>query len=178
MLAVRASTPPQPIKKAGFIDKISDTSLFAELVKDKHKRKKALKEIMKKTDDAEALGNGCDSTDSRVIDLDTNSDSVEPVITCIVDEDVVVVEEKRNFRIVSDEQHRAPDVKQPDEDKLANGVNGPAAPLQTLQDITDIPMPEAAIDDHEVSKNGLFSLVSDSAPGKKAPFFCYLEIVN
>ena len=29
-------------KKGGLIDKISDTSLFAELVKDKHKRKRAL----------------------------------------------------------------------------------------------------------------------------------------
>lgn len=156
MLAVRATTPPLPVKKAGFIDKISDTSLFAELVKDKHKRKKALKEIMKKTDD-EGL-NGNDSVDSRVIDLDTNSDSVENVnhlnslsnlncVTVCEDEDVMIVEEKRNFKILA---------------KLteAEGLKESA----DLQFITDIPMPEAE-KDAEV-KNGVFSSVSDSEKGE------------
>ena len=152
---VRASTPPLP-KKAGFIDKISDTSLFAELVKDKHKRKKALKEIMKKTDD-EGL-NGNDSVEN--VNNLNNLTNLNNLSNVVVDEDVMIVEEKRNFRIVS---------KEVDEVEMVKDRNGPE-----LQDITDIPMPEAEKELAEVSKNGVFSLVSDSEKGEVLnKFFFY-----
>lgn len=54
----RARSPSTPAKNSGnnsrkvdFNNKISDTSLFAELVKDKHKRNKVLQELMDKQDE-------------------------------------------------------------------------------------------------------------------------------
>lgn len=54
----RARSPSTPAKSSGnnsrkvdFNNKISDTSLFAELVKDKHKRNKVLQELMDKQDE-------------------------------------------------------------------------------------------------------------------------------
>lgn len=54
-----------------FNHKISDTSLFAELVKDKHKRDKVLQEIMDKKEEAEVNTTGENS--NNTISAETNS---------------------------------------------------------------------------------------------------------
>jgi cyclin-dependent kinase 12/13 len=52
----RSQTPPSKSgRKIDIQEKISDTSLFAELVKDKYKREKALKEILEKKDAEKAV---------------------------------------------------------------------------------------------------------------------------
>uniref|UniRef100_A0A1B0DQC5 Uncharacterized protein n=1 Tax=Phlebotomus papatasi TaxID=29031 RepID=A0A1B0DQC5_PHLPP len=58
----RSKTPPISIRKIDIKEKISDTSLFAELVKDKHKREKALQEILEKKDDDTAGGATADNS--------------------------------------------------------------------------------------------------------------------
>jgi hypothetical protein len=69
--------------------KISDTSLFAELIKDKHKRAKALKALEEKTEKSGESGS--------IIDLDGNSNSN----SCSVQEPPNP-EEPRNFKCVSE----------------------------------------------------------------------------
>lgn len=64
----RARSPVSPLKnptrKIDFNNKISDTSLFFELVKDKHKRNKVLKEIMDKKD--ENIPSGSENSNSAL----------------------------------------------------------------------------------------------------------------
>lgn len=64
----RARSPVSPLKnstrKIDFNNKISDTSLFFELVKDKHKRNKVLKEIMDKKD--ENIPSGSENSNSAI----------------------------------------------------------------------------------------------------------------
>lgn len=47
----RTARSPTPTRKINISNKIPDTSLFAELVKDKHKRDKVLKEIIDKQEE-------------------------------------------------------------------------------------------------------------------------------
>lgn len=47
----RSKSPSSSIRRIDLKEKISDTSLFAELVKDKHKRDKALKEILERKEE-------------------------------------------------------------------------------------------------------------------------------
>lgn len=64
----RARSPVSPLKnptrKIDFNNKISDTSLFFELVKDKHKRNKVLKELMDKKD--ENIPSGSENSNSAI----------------------------------------------------------------------------------------------------------------
>lgn len=66
----RARSPSTPIKsssarKVDYNNKISDTSLFAELVKDKHKRNKVLQELMDKRD--ENIASGSENSNSGAL---------------------------------------------------------------------------------------------------------------
>ncbi|XP_037031570.1 cyclin-dependent kinase 12 [Bradysia coprophila] len=71
----RARSPASPLKnptrKIDFNNKISDTSLFFELVKDKHKRNKVLKEIMDKKD--ENIPSGSENSNSAIGNDSTNN---------------------------------------------------------------------------------------------------------
>lgn len=71
----RARSPVSPLKnptrKIDFNNKISDTSLFFELVKDKHKRNKVLKEIMDKKD--ENIPSGSENSNSAIGNDNTNN---------------------------------------------------------------------------------------------------------
>ncbi|XP_055692732.1 cyclin-dependent kinase 12 [Lutzomyia longipalpis] len=64
----RSKTPPVSVRKIDIKDKISDTSLFAELVKDKHKREKELQKILGKKDDDGAGTSG----DSQAAEITSN----------------------------------------------------------------------------------------------------------
>lgn len=68
-------SPKNPTRKIDFNNKISDTSLFAELVKDKHKRNKVLKEIMDKKD--ENIPSGSENSNSAIGNDITNLNNAE-----------------------------------------------------------------------------------------------------
>lgn len=107
--------PTKEIGKKSLLGKISDTSLFAELIKDKHKRAKALKALEEKTEkEAQSKSNATnddpsDTVNCSIIDLDTNSNSscsVKPMAQSTPGKPphiLQVVEEKRNFQCVSEQ---------------------------------------------------------------------------
>lgn len=64
-----------PARTIDFNNKISDTSLFYELVKDKHKRNKVLKEIMDKKD--ENIPSGSENSNSAIGNDNTNPSNAE-----------------------------------------------------------------------------------------------------
>lgn len=81
----RARSPASPLKnptrKIDFNNKISDTSLFFELVKDKHKRNKVLKELMDKKDDN--IPSGSENSNSAIGNDNTNTNSAETSIKLV-----------------------------------------------------------------------------------------------
>lgn len=67
-------TPKSKSRQREFNSKISDTSLFAELVKDKHKRNKVLQELMEKKDGDNSNTETATANNSvETIDADDNS---------------------------------------------------------------------------------------------------------
>lgn len=147
----RSRTPPPQLKegnssgnsstgKKGLLGKISDTSLFAELVKDKHKRAKAIQaleaektEREKKEDDPNSQSNS-DTVDCRVIDIDTNSNSnstkiIPDLAQSKIDQASIEV---RNFKSVSVVM------------KLSTLGLLPSNTGMQMQ-ITDIPMPDVNV---------------------------------
>lgn len=67
-----------PTRKIDFNNKISDTSLFFELVKDKHKRNKVLKEIMDKKD--ENIPSGSENSNSAIGNDNTSTSNAETIV--------------------------------------------------------------------------------------------------
>ncbi|CAG9561663.1 unnamed protein product [Danaus chrysippus] len=74
-------SPPTLLqRKIDFKEKISDTSLFAELVKDKHKRAKKLQEILEQKEESQGAASSSASvtnTDAPTEDLADNADSMQ-----------------------------------------------------------------------------------------------------
>lgn len=60
-----ARSPTPQTRKLDINNKIPDTSLFAELVKDKHKRDKVLKEIIDKQEE-KSVNSGCENSNSAI----------------------------------------------------------------------------------------------------------------
>lgn len=76
--AVRSPTPPTPpSRKIDISDKITDTSLFAELVKDRRKRTRVLQEILDKKDEPTVLSSG-ENSNSATVTIN-NNDLVDDV---------------------------------------------------------------------------------------------------
>lgn len=71
-----ARSPTPPTRKTAMADKIPDTSLFAELVKDKHKRDKVLKEIIDKQEE-KTVNSGGENSNSAI----TNNNNVVVIDT-------------------------------------------------------------------------------------------------
>lgn len=71
-----ARSPTPPNRKTAMADKIPDTSLFAELVKDKHKRDKVLKEIIDKQEE-KIVNSGGENSNSAI----TNNNNVVVIDT-------------------------------------------------------------------------------------------------
>lgn len=112
----RSMTPRSSLRKIDYKEKISDTSLFAELVKDKHKRDKALAEILVNKNEAnELLLNSAGTVNDSGGD---NSLSNENYIISSID--------------VLDSTATPP---------VSNGVNNEST--TNCMEIVDIPMPDA-----------------------------------
>lgn len=73
----RTPSPSKTTRRIDFNNKISDTSLFAELVKDKHKRHKVLQEILDKKEEISATSN---ENSNSALSIDTNSTQQLPVV--------------------------------------------------------------------------------------------------
>lgn len=61
-----ARSPTPPTRKLDISNKIPDTSLFAELVKDKHKRDKVLREIIDKQEE-KSVNSGGENSNSAIV---------------------------------------------------------------------------------------------------------------
>lgn len=73
-----ARSPTPPTRKLDINNKIPDTSLFAELVKDKHKRDKVLKEIIDKQEE-KSVNSGGENSNSAI----TNNNNLVVIDTGI-----------------------------------------------------------------------------------------------
>lgn len=67
----KSNSPSSKIRRIDLKEKIVDTSLFAELVKDKHKRDKTLKEILEKKNDLETPSS-CSLPNQSTLNDDSN----------------------------------------------------------------------------------------------------------
>lgn len=81
-----ARSPTPPSRKIDISDKISDTSLFAELVKDKRKRNKVLQEILDKQEEMTVVSSGENSNsaitnNNNVIVVDSVDSSSSTVVS-------------------------------------------------------------------------------------------------
>lgn len=122
------------LRKIDYKEKISDTSLFAELVKDKHKRDKALAEIVNQNEANELLLN----SGPPVNDSGENSLSNENYIISSID--------------VIDSTATPP---------VSNGINNESE--SNCMEIVDIPMPDAFTTTIEQSTNNLEVISSTTA---------------
>uniref|UniRef100_A0A182WCN2 Protein kinase domain-containing protein n=1 Tax=Anopheles minimus TaxID=112268 RepID=A0A182WCN2_9DIPT len=121
----RSRSPQMPsAKKMDLQKKITDTSFFAELIKDKHKRNKTLQEILdnKKKNDASSANDGS-SVPSASLDGEC---------------------------LKSDANNGTPNAAGSLEASGANGIKERNA--DALANVTDIPMPESA--DHHQTRGG------------------------
>lgn len=109
------------LRKIDYKEKISDTSLFAELVKDKHKRDKALAEILVNQNEANSSGGG--GQPPVVNDSGENSLSNENYLISSID--------------VIDSTTATGTPQQP----ISNGISNESS--SNCMEIVDIPMPDA-----------------------------------
>nr|XP_040220743.2 cyclin-dependent kinase 12 isoform X2 [Anopheles coluzzii] len=119
----RSRSPQMPsAKKMDLQKKITDTSFFAELIKDKHKRNKTLQEILENKKKNDASGVGATSADSSTATQDN--------------------ENRQKGDLVGDNSngtslHSASSLD-------ASGANGVREKAQdSMANVTDIPMPES-----------------------------------
>ncbi|EAA13162.4 AGAP004780-PA [Anopheles gambiae str. PEST] len=119
----RSRSPQMPsAKKMDLQKKITDTSFFAELIKDKHKRNKTLQEILENKKKNDASGVGATSADSSTATQDN--------------------ENRQKGDLVGDNSngtslHSASSL----DASSANGVREKAQ--DSMANVTDIPMPES-----------------------------------
>uniref|UniRef100_A0A182PP02 Cyclin-dependent kinase 12 n=1 Tax=Anopheles epiroticus TaxID=199890 RepID=A0A182PP02_9DIPT len=119
----RSRSPQLPsAKKIDLQKKITDTSFFAELIKDKHKRNKTLQEILenKKKNDASSGVTGAVSGDSSSATQDN--------------------ENRPRSDLVGDNSNGTLHSASSLEASSANGVKD--RPIDSMANVTDIPMPE------------------------------------
>lgn len=137
------------LRKIDFKEKISDTSLFAELVKDKHKRDKALAEIL--VNQNEAANELLLNSGGQVQDSGENSLSNENYQISSID--------------VIDSTATPP---------VSNGVKNES----NCMEIVDIPMPDAFTTTIEQSTNNLDGIQSTTAAtvNSLGPEFCSTQI--
>uniref|UniRef100_A0A1A9V421 Cyclin-dependent kinase 12 n=1 Tax=Glossina austeni TaxID=7395 RepID=A0A1A9V421_GLOAU len=124
----KSSSPPNDLKqkRIEYSKKISETSLFAELVKDKHKRQKALQEIIERQEEnsnsngALAINENSSSVDSGTVRTATNSTNTQASVSSDAKIDAAVI-----------------NLEPPESTVTSNGVYN-----RTSVDINNIPMPQ------------------------------------
>lgn len=120
--AARSPTPPTPpSRKIDISDKITDTSLFAELVKDRRKRTRVLQEILDKKDEPTVLSSGENSNSA------TESSDANKCVHC-------------TQNVCNASIHISINTQQPSQP--SNGVKDNTASSRMC--LVDIPMPNAA----------------------------------
>uniref|UniRef100_A0A182JQ52 Cyclin-dependent kinase 12 n=1 Tax=Anopheles christyi TaxID=43041 RepID=A0A182JQ52_9DIPT len=117
----RSRSPQMPsAKKIDLQKKITDTSFFAELIKDKHKRNKTLQEILENKKKNDASGVGAPSADSSTTTQDN--------------------ENRQKSDLVGDNSNGTLNSASSFEASNANGVKDKTK--DSMTNVTDIPMPE------------------------------------
>lgn len=85
-------SPTPPTRKLDISNKIPDTSLFAELVKDKHKRDKVLREIIDKQEE-KSVNSGGENSNSAIVNnnnlvvIDTGKRSLKHI--CFLNDSIM-----------------------------------------------------------------------------------------
>lgn len=119
-------SPPSMLqRRIDYKEKISDTSLFAELVKDKHKRAQKLQEILSQKEE-ESQG-AASSTNNSITNLDT-ADELSNTAT-----DILIQPSKENGEASNENQREVLDIPMPADEIDPPLPSEPPPPLESAE---------------------------------------------